>query len=104
MIQRPKESNREGFLRAGPGGSYLPVLDTHGLLDGSRHAEFLVIRPFQQAARGVEPIAVDYEGIGFPLFEYGAEIRAWFQAALDPAWVDEEREAPAGGIPQLFVK
>ena len=53
-------------------------------------------------ATRVLPFAIDSEAVTLTCEDRGADVTAWFEAALDATWIEEESQALAIPGPELF--
>jgi hypothetical protein len=104
MVERFGNRHGQGLAGIGGGRLQFPVAHVRLHIIGRAGAERLADLRRERVALGVGPVARDDEGVGLAFLEDGTEHLARLQPALDPAGIEEEREALAGLIPQFLVQ
>ena len=112
VTSRPRRARSRGSVRMRRRGSREPALGARMVQEagsgevvvGGADAEGLANAAEERSALGVGPRLVDDERVGLARFEGGAGLFARFQARLDPARVEEQGQAGARGVPELFAQ
>ena len=100
VIHRITESDGQRSARRVHRGFEFPFGRIRRLAIGRGYAERFLERLREGKPVGVVPILVNQQGITFASFECRSNFFQWFDAALDPARVDEQGEAGLRAVPE----